>query len=125
MAALQDIEPAQLLLFVQSFGIPVASMSRLFKCLDNAVAADPNLIEEAVDDKAYMAQLIEIQHMRGVVGGDIFYKLLTKSLVPKPESTGTFCHFDILTPSVFSFILKQNAYIDPKHFSSTRIGHCF
>ncbi|XP_056018068.1 integrator complex subunit 1-like isoform X2 [Ostrea edulis] len=87
--ALQDIEPAQLLLFVQSFGIPVASMSRLFKCLDNAVAADPNLIEEAVDDKAYMAQLIEIQHMRGVVGGDIFYKLLTKSLVPKPESTAT------------------------------------
>ncbi|XP_061168184.1 integrator complex subunit 1-like [Saccostrea echinata] len=84
--ALQDIEPAQLLLFVQSFGIPVASMSRLFKCLDNAVSADPNLIEEAVEDKAYMAQLIEIQHMRGVIEGDIFYKLLTKSLPPKTEA---------------------------------------
>lgn len=60
-------------------------MSRLFTCLDKAVSADAGLIEEAVEDKAYMAQLIEIQHMRGVVGGDIFYKLLTKSLPPKPE----------------------------------------
>lgn len=60
-------------------------MSRLFTCLDKAVSADTGLIEEAVEDKAYMAQLIEIQHMRGVVGGDIFYKLLTKSLPPKPE----------------------------------------
>ena len=85
VAALQDIEPAQLLLFVQSFGIPVASMSRLFRCLDNAVTEDSNMIEEAVEDKAYMAQLIEIQHMRGVLGGDIFYKLLTKALPPKPE----------------------------------------
>ncbi|XP_022317209.2 integrator complex subunit 1-like [Crassostrea virginica] len=84
--ALQDIEPAQLLLFVQSFGIPVASMSRLFRCLDNAVTEDSNMIEEAVEDKAYMAQLIEIQHMRGVLGGDIFYKLLTKALPPKPEA---------------------------------------
>lgn len=85
--ALQDIEPAQLLLFVQSFGIPVASMSRLFTCLDKAVGADAGLIEDAVEDKAYMAQLIEIQHLRGVVGGDIFYKLLTKSLPPKPEAS--------------------------------------
>lgn len=60
-------------------------MSRLFTCLDKAVSADAGLIEEAVEDKAYMAQLIEIQHMRGVLGGDIFYKLLTKSLPPKPE----------------------------------------
>lgn len=62
-------------------------MSRLFTCLDKAVSANASLIEEAVEDKAYMAQLIEIQHMRGVVGGDIFYKLLTKSLPPKPEGS--------------------------------------
>ena len=37
---------------------------------------DPGLLEQALEDKAYMAQLIEIQHMRGVKEGDIFYKLL-------------------------------------------------
>jgi integrator complex subunit 1 len=113
LAALQDIEPAQLLLFVQSFGIPVASMSRLLKCLDNIVTSDPDLIEGAVEDKAYMAQLIEIQHMRGVVGGDIFYKLVTKSIAPRPESTGRAC-FNILTHSLL-LILKQNVSIDLKN----------
>lgn len=74
--ALQDIEPGQLLLFIQSFGIPVESMASLLSCLDKAVTLDPSLLEEAVEDKQYMAQLIEIQHMRGAKGGELFYKLL-------------------------------------------------
>ncbi|KAL3877747.1 hypothetical protein ACJMK2_035409 [Sinanodonta woodiana] len=78
-AALQDLEPAQLLLFVQSFGIPVHSMSKLLQCLDNAVTLDPATLEEAVVDKAYMAQLIEVQHRRGAQGGTKFYQLLSDS----------------------------------------------
>ena len=74
--ALQDIEPGQLLLFIQSFGIPVESMASLLSCLDKAVTLDLSLLEEAVEDKQYMAQLIEIQHMRGAKGGELFYKLL-------------------------------------------------
>ncbi|XP_060071544.1 integrator complex subunit 1-like [Ylistrum balloti] len=74
--ALQDIEANQLLLFVQSFGIPVASMGRLLHCLDG-LAMDPSILEQAVEDKAYMAQLIDIQHMRGAQGGNMFRKLLT------------------------------------------------
>ena len=42
--ALQDLEPSQLLLFVQSFGIPVYSMSKLLQCLDNAVTMDPDAL---------------------------------------------------------------------------------
>ncbi|XP_064607195.1 integrator complex subunit 1-like [Liolophura sinensis] len=82
-AALQDLEPAQLLLFVQSFGIPVSSMSKLLECLDNAVGVDSGNLEQAVIDKGYMAQLIEIQQMRGASGGDRFYHLLTQG-APKP-----------------------------------------
>ena len=60
LLALQDLETGQLLLFVQSFGLPIASMSRLLYCLDQAVQADANLIEQVVVDKGYMSQLIEV-----------------------------------------------------------------
>ncbi|EPY89360.1 hypothetical protein CB1_000114028, partial [Camelus ferus] len=46
-AALQDLEPQQLLLFVQSFGIPVSSMSKLLQYLDQAVAHDPQTLAVA------------------------------------------------------------------------------
>ena len=36
-AALNDLEPQKLVLFIQSFGIPVASMSKLLKKLDMIV----------------------------------------------------------------------------------------
>jgi len=75
-AALVDVEPAQLLLFVQSFGIPVTSVSRLLHCLDSAVEMDTEAMQGAVVDKAYMAQLIEVQRMRGATGGAKFYELL-------------------------------------------------
>ena len=60
VVALVDLEAGQLLLFVQSFGIPVQSMSRLLACLDRAVDIDGPAMEEAVVDRGYMAQLIEV-----------------------------------------------------------------
>nr|EAL23941.1 DKFZP586J0619 protein [Homo sapiens] len=53
-AALQDLEPQQLLLFVQSFGIPVSSMSKLLQFLDQAVAHDPQTLEQNIMDKSKM-----------------------------------------------------------------------
>lgn len=85
-------------------------MSRLFTCLDKAVSADAGLIEEAVEDKAYMAQLIEIQHMRGVVGGDIFYKLLTKSLPPKPEGRACVMVFGNVLSMVYLFLFVGTSF---------------
>ncbi len=40
-----------MLLFVQSFGIPVQSMSKLLQCLDSAVDEDAHGMEGSVVDK--------------------------------------------------------------------------
>lgn len=50
-SALHDLEPQQLLLFVQSFGIPVSSMSKLLQYLDQAVSHDPDSLEQNIMDK--------------------------------------------------------------------------
>jgi hypothetical protein len=76
-----------LLLFVQSFGIPVDSMSQLLQCLDSAVAMDPDAMDTAIVDKSYMAQLIEVQRMRGAIGGNKFYQLLLDGHSP-PQQLG-------------------------------------
>ncbi|GAB1607705.1 integrator complex subunit 1 [Argonauta hians] len=78
-AALQDLDPAQLFLFVQSFGIPVSGMSKLLKYLDHAVDMDCLMLDQAGVDKCYLAQLIDIQHTRGAEGGHIFLKLLKEN----------------------------------------------
>uniref|UniRef100_A0A4W4DNX1 DUF3677 domain-containing protein n=1 Tax=Electrophorus electricus TaxID=8005 RepID=A0A4W4DNX1_ELEEL len=85
-AALQDLEPQQLLLFVQSFGIPVSSMSKLLQYLDQAVSHDPHTLEQNIMDKNYMAHLVEVQHERGATGGRTFHSLLSASLPPRRDS---------------------------------------
>uniref|UniRef100_A0A672MNH3 Integrator complex subunit 1 n=1 Tax=Sinocyclocheilus grahami TaxID=75366 RepID=A0A672MNH3_SINGR len=86
-AALQDLEPQQLLLFVQSFGIPVSSMSKLLQYLDQAVSPDPQTLEQNIMDKNYMAHLVEVQHERGATGGHMFHSLLSASLPPHRDSS--------------------------------------
>ncbi|XP_053550643.1 integrator complex subunit 1 [Bombina bombina] len=86
-AALQDLESQQLLLFVQSFGIPVSSMSKLLQYLDQAVSHEPQSLEQNIMDKNYMAQLVEVQHERGATGGQTFHSLLTASIPNRREST--------------------------------------
>uniref|UniRef100_A0A671SM89 Integrator complex subunit 1-like n=1 Tax=Sinocyclocheilus anshuiensis TaxID=1608454 RepID=A0A671SM89_9TELE len=86
-AALQDLEPQQLLLFVQSFGIPVSSMSKLLQYLDQAVSPDPQTLEQNIMDKNYMAHLVEVQHERGATGGHTFHSLLSASLPPRRDSS--------------------------------------
>ncbi|MBN3285694.1 INT1 protein, partial [Polyodon spathula] len=85
-AALQDLEPQQLLLFVQSFGIPVSSMSKLLQYLDQAVSHDPQTLEQNIMDKNYMAHLVEVQHERGATGGRTFHTLLSASLSSRRDS---------------------------------------
>lgn len=75
-AALKDLEPQQLVLFIQSFGIPVSSMSKLLHTLDAGVQINPSSVGEAVLDKTYMAQLVEVQHRRGATGGLVFVQVL-------------------------------------------------
>jgi hypothetical protein len=44
--------------------------------LDDAVIADREGVGEAVMDKTYMVQLVEVQHRRGAVGGETFTRVL-------------------------------------------------
>lgn len=61
--ALKDFEPAQMILFIQSFGFPVLSMSKLLQTLDRMVQDDHlNLFAfvEVDIDKVYIQQLLQV-----------------------------------------------------------------
>ncbi|CAH0389258.1 unnamed protein product [Bemisia tabaci] len=74
--ALDKLGPTQLVLFIQSFGVPVETMSKLLQKLDQSVMTNQADIEAAMIDKSYMAKLLDLQSMRGAVGGKIFAQLL-------------------------------------------------
>lgn len=59
-AALKDLEPKELILFIQSFGIPVASMTKLLHALDRMVQQNAFAFVEVDMDKAYMQQLLQV-----------------------------------------------------------------
>lgn len=82
--ALQDLTIEQLILFIQSFGTPRDSMSKLLALLDSAVVQDTEKINEAIMNRAYLAQFIEIQQLRGAKNGHIAMKYL-RSLEPRDE----------------------------------------
>ncbi|XP_046407555.1 integrator complex subunit 1 [Ischnura elegans] len=90
-AALQDLDPSQLVLFIQSFGIPIASMSKLLHTLDTAVETDRFAVGEAVLDKTYMAQLVQVQRHRGATGGYKFVQVLRLQEPKLPEVTHIVC----------------------------------
>ena len=75
-AAVEKLEAPQLVLFIQSFGIPVVSISKLLQTLDRSTVEDPKLVVDSVLDKNYMIQLVEVQNRRGAVGGEIFVRAL-------------------------------------------------
>lgn len=75
-AAVEKLEAAQLVLFIQSFGIPVPSMSKLLQTLDRVTLIDAKLVVDSVLDKNYMIQLVEVQNRRGAMYGQTFVKAL-------------------------------------------------
>ena len=54
--ALVDLEASQLIIFVQSFGIPVKCMTRLLKALDKECRSNPESLE--IQDKIYLIQVL-------------------------------------------------------------------
>jgi len=79
-SALRDLEPHQLVLFIQSFGIPVESMSKLLVTLDTAVREDLESVSDSVLVKDYNGQLVAVQHNRGATGGTVFAEALGLNL---------------------------------------------
>nr|CAI5827213.1 unnamed protein product [Callosobruchus analis] len=75
-AAIEKLEPPKLVLFIQSFGIPTSSISKLLHTLDKATILDSKLVVDSVLDKTYMIQLVEVQNKRGAIGGETFVKAI-------------------------------------------------
>ncbi|XP_050499679.1 integrator complex subunit 1 [Diabrotica virgifera virgifera] len=75
-AAIEKLDPTKLVLFIQSFGIPTNSISKLLHTLDKATILDTKLVVDNVLDKAYMIQLVEVQNKRGATGGETFVKAI-------------------------------------------------
>lgn len=83
--ALTDLSPDQIVLFVQNFGTPINSMSKLLALLDRAVIEDFETVNAVIINKKYLAQFIEIQQLRGAKNGHISIKAL--ELVDDEEIT--------------------------------------
>lgn len=81
-AAIEKLEPPKLVLFIQSFGIPTSSISKLLCTLDKATILDAKLVVDSVLDKMYMIQLVEVQNKRGAVGGETFVKAIELQTSP-------------------------------------------
>lgn len=75
-AALLDLTPDQIILFVQNFGTPVNSMSKLLALLDRAVIEQFETVKSTIMNKTYLSQLIEIQQARGAKNGHIAVQAL-------------------------------------------------
>uniref|UniRef100_A0A182SB28 DUF3677 domain-containing protein n=1 Tax=Anopheles maculatus TaxID=74869 RepID=A0A182SB28_9DIPT len=86
-AALQGLTPDQIVLFVQNFGTPVSSMSKLLALLDRAVIVQYEAVNAAILNKSYLAQLIEIQQARGAKNGHISVEAL--ELLPQQIAAGS------------------------------------
>ncbi|XP_057655707.1 integrator complex subunit 1 [Diorhabda carinulata] len=85
-AAIEKLEPPKLVLFIQSFGIPTNSISKLLHTLDKATILDPKLVVDSVLDKAYMIQLVEVQNKRGATGGETFVKSIEMQIPVIPDT---------------------------------------
>lgn len=111
-AAVEKLEASQLVLFIQSFGIPVISISKLLQTLDKVTVIDPKLVVDSVLDKNYMIQLVEVQNRRGAVGGEIFVKALEMQ-VPVIEDDEIKIALDTKKdiPQVTSKKLLQDKYV--------------
>ncbi|XP_058452924.1 integrator complex subunit 1 [Malaya genurostris] len=75
-AALIGLTPDQIVLFVQNFGTPINSMSKLLALLDRAVIEQFEAVNNAILHKKYLGQLIEIQQARGAKNGHISVQAL-------------------------------------------------
>nr|XP_039270920.1 integrator complex subunit 1-like [Styela clava] len=87
IAGSRDLDLEQLLLFIQSFGIPYQSMDRLLGSLDEFCSSTPEAVANSVkDNRSYLAKLVEGQWKRGCCNGTDFHALLSmEKLSPRPS----------------------------------------
>ncbi|KAJ2944701.1 hypothetical protein O0L34_g4058 [Tuta absoluta] len=72
-AGLRGLPAHKLALFIQTFGMPVSSMSALLSALD---ACSAGAVSRLGVERAYMSQLLRVQRARGARGGAAFANAL-------------------------------------------------
>jgi len=75
-SALTGLVPEQLVLFMQTFGLPVESVSKLLHSLDEAAVENPSELSQAIVDRDYLYQLVEIHWARGATNGEALAEFL-------------------------------------------------
>lgn len=75
-AALHNLSAEHTVLFIQSFGMPINSMSKLLAHLDWAVIEQAREVKAAIANDIYFSQLIEIQQARGAKNGHVAIQTL-------------------------------------------------
>ncbi|XP_061384409.1 integrator complex subunit 1 [Danaus plexippus] len=84
-AGLRGLPAHKLALFIQTFGMPVSSMSALLNALD---ACSAGAVVRLGVERAYMSQLLRVQRARGAQGGHAFAAALRLSRpVYPPDDT--------------------------------------
>ncbi|XP_065226562.1 integrator complex subunit 1 [Planococcus citri] len=73
--ALIDMEPGQLFLFSQYFGIPKKAKRKLLKALDDTIAKKKVTLSDFSVDETYMTQFV-IQRKREISGKDVLAKTI-------------------------------------------------
>lgn len=84
-AALQDLTPDQIVLFIQNFGTPISSMSKLLALLDRAVIEQLDAVKATIINFVYLSQLIEIQQTHGAKNGHIAMQALELNIDVQPD----------------------------------------
>lgn len=84
-AALQDLTPDQIVLFIQNFGTPVTSMSKLLALLDRAVIEQQDAVKASIGNATHLAQLIEIHQNRGAKNGHLAMQALQLDSAVQPD----------------------------------------
>lgn len=105
-AALTGLVPAQLVLFMQTFGLPVASVSHLLKALDEAAVSEPTELSQAIVDRDYLYQLVEIHWARGATGGKSLSEFLGQDGAQMKQDS---YDLDMLEESISPFSIHVNS----------------
>lgn len=99
-AALQDLTPDQIVLFIQNFGTPVTSMSKLLALLDRAVIEQQDAVKASIGNATYLSQLIEIHQSRGAKNGHLAMQALQLDAPVQPDPV----HHEVVATDTLSVV---------------------
>lgn len=76
-AACCDLDIEQMIMFIQSFGVPYITMDSLLSSLDKACSSSPSILRSVIkDNTSYLIRVVEGQWKRGCCNGTDFHALL-------------------------------------------------